>query len=93
MSGACSVQSGSSAFDTDAPGLHPQTLSRNHPPLRRIKPQMGMTLISSSFPGETEQDFPETLWFARWGVYSVFQYSQRKETRRAQPSRTNCRAR
>lgn len=52
--------------------------------LRRIRPRMGMTTdLIVGFPGETEQDFEETLSLVREVEFEnayVFKYSQRKDT-------------
>ncbi|MEK7684312.1 MAG: tRNA (N6-isopentenyl adenosine(37)-C2)-methylthiotransferase MiaB [Verrucomicrobiota bacterium] len=52
--------------------------------LRRIKPRIGMTTdLIVGFPGETEQDFAETLSLVREVEFDnayVFKYSQRKDT-------------
>ena len=52
--------------------------------LRRVKPNMGITTdIIVGFPGETEQDFEETLSLAREVEFDnayIFKYSQRKDT-------------
>ncbi len=52
--------------------------------LRQVKPRMGMTTdLIVGFPGETEQDFEETLSLVREVEFDnayVFKYSQRKDT-------------
>jgi len=52
--------------------------------LRRVNPAMGITTdIIVGFPGETEQDFEETLSMAREIEFDnayIFKYSQRKDT-------------
>jgi len=52
--------------------------------LRRAKPEIGITTdIIVGFPGETEQDFEETLSLAREVKFDnayIFKYSQRRDT-------------
>ena len=52
--------------------------------LRRVKPDIGIsTDLIAGFPGETEEDFGETLSLAREVGFSqafVFKYSQRRDT-------------
>jgi tRNA-2-methylthio-N6-dimethylallyladenosine synthase len=52
--------------------------------LRRAKPGIGITTdIIAGFPGETEQDFEETLSLAREVEFDnayIFKYSQRRDT-------------
>jgi tRNA-2-methylthio-N6-dimethylallyladenosine synthase len=52
--------------------------------LRKVRPQMGITTdIIVGFPGETEQDFEETLSLAREVEFDnafIFKYSPRKDT-------------
>jgi tRNA-2-methylthio-N6-dimethylallyladenosine synthase len=52
--------------------------------LRRVKPEMGITTdIIVGFPGETEEDFEQTLSLAREADFDnafIFKYSPRKDT-------------
>jgi tRNA-2-methylthio-N6-dimethylallyladenosine synthase len=52
--------------------------------LRRVKPRMGVTTdIIVGFPGETEEDFAQTLSLARAAQFDnayIFKYSPRKDT-------------
>jgi tRNA-2-methylthio-N6-dimethylallyladenosine synthase len=52
--------------------------------LRRVRPEMGITTdVIVGFPGETEQDFEETLSIAREVEFDnayIFKYSPRKDT-------------
>ena len=52
--------------------------------LRRVKPEMGLTTdIIVGFPGETEEDFEQTLSLAREADFDnayIFKYSPRKDT-------------
>lgn len=52
--------------------------------LRRVRPRMGITTdIIAGFPGETEEDFEETLSLAREAQFDngyLFKYSPRKDT-------------
>jgi len=52
--------------------------------LRRVKPEMGVTTdIIVGFPGETEEDFEQTLSLAREADFDnafIFKYSPRKDT-------------
>ena len=52
--------------------------------LRKVRPNMGITTdIIVGFPGETEQDFEQTLSLAREGEFDnayIFKYSPRKDT-------------
>ena len=52
--------------------------------LRRVKPEMGITTdVIVGFPGETEEDFEQTLSLAREADFDnayIFKYSPRKDT-------------
>src|SRR6202167_2303431 len=52
--------------------------------LRRVQPRMGLTTdIIVGFPGETEEDFAQTLTLTREAQFDnayIFKYSQRKDT-------------
>ncbi len=51
--------------------------------LRTVRPEMGLTTDIVGFPGETEEDFAETLSMARQAHFDnayVFKYSQRRDT-------------
>ena len=70
--------------ETDAPRLHARTFLGIIEKLRRARPDIGITTdIIVGFPGETEEDFEQTLSLAREVQFDnayIFKYSPRRDT-------------
>jgi tRNA-2-methylthio-N6-dimethylallyladenosine synthase len=79
------AQSGSDRIlKGDASRLHARAVSGHHRKIAPVQPRMGITTdIIVGFPGETEEDFAQTLSLAREAQFDnayLFKYSPRKDT-------------